>query len=50
MVAMPNLNLHVLYLPETADQPGMAHPAFAQLIRGQDARAFSALMPITFRQ
>ncbi|HKD84531.1 MAG TPA: hypothetical protein VKB58_07270 [Terriglobales bacterium] len=38
----PNLNLHVLYLPTTADKPGMAHPAFAQLIRGQDARAFSA--------
>ena len=37
-----NLNLHVLYLPATADQPGMAHPAFVQLIRGQDARAFSA--------
>jgi len=36
-----NLNLHVLYLPTTADQPGMAHPAFAQLIRGQDALAFS---------
>ena len=36
-----NLNLHVLYLPVTADQPGMAHPAFAQLIRGQDALAFS---------
>jgi spermidine synthase len=36
-----NLNLHVLYLPTTADQPGMAHPAFAQLIRGQDAMAFS---------
>ncbi len=38
----PNLNLHVLYLPETAATPGMAHPAFAELIRGQDARAFSA--------
>jgi spermidine synthase len=38
----PNLNLHVLYLPVTADKPGMAHPVFAQLIRGQDARAFSA--------
>jgi spermidine synthase len=38
----PNLNLHVLYLPVTADQPGMAHPVFAQLIRSQDARAFSA--------
>jgi len=37
----PNLNLHVLYLPATADQPGMADPAFAQLIRGQDALAFS---------
>jgi spermidine synthase len=37
-----NLNLHVLYLPVTADQAGMAHPVFAQLIRGQDAQAFSA--------
>jgi hypothetical protein len=37
-----NLNLHVLYLPVTAERPGMAHPAFAQLIRGQDARTFSA--------
>lgn len=36
------LNLHVLYLPVTADKPGMAHPAFAKLILGQDARAFSA--------
>jgi spermidine synthase len=36
-----NLNLHVLYLPATGDKPGMAHPAFAELIRGQDARAFS---------
>jgi spermidine synthase len=40
-----NLNLTVLYLPVTAEQPGMAHPAFAQLIRGQDARAFSATYP-----
>ncbi len=38
----PNLNLHVLYLPVTADRAGMAHPAFAQLIRGQDARGFSS--------
>ncbi len=38
----PNLNLRVLYLPVTADQPGMAHPAFAQLIRSQDPQAFSA--------
>ena len=37
-----NLNLHVLYLPTTADTPGMAHPAFAELIRSQDARRFSA--------
>ncbi len=37
-----NLNLHVLYLPTTAGSPGMAHPAFAELIRSQDARAFSA--------
>ncbi len=36
------LNLHVLYLPATGDRPGMAHPAFAGLIRSQDARAFSA--------
>ncbi len=41
----PNLNLHVLYLPASADKPAMAHPAFAQLIRGQDARAFSATYP-----
>ncbi len=40
-----NLNLHVLYLPATAVRFGMAHPAFAQLIRGQDARAFSAAYP-----
>jgi spermidine synthase len=40
-----NLNLTVLYLPVTADRPGMSHPAFAQLIRGQDARAFSASYP-----
>jgi spermidine synthase len=37
-----NLNLHVLYLPATAATPGMAHSAFAELIRSQDARAFSA--------
>lgn len=37
-----NLNLHVLYLPATAEQPGMAQPAFAKLIRGQHPRAFSA--------
>ncbi len=36
------LNLHVLYLPATGDRPGLAHPAFAGLIRSQDARAFSA--------
>jgi spermidine synthase len=36
-----NLNLHVLYLPVTAANPGMAHPAFAELIRSQDARTFS---------
>jgi hypothetical protein len=34
--------LYVLYLPATADQPGMAHPAFAGLIRGQNAHAFSS--------
>jgi spermidine synthase len=37
-----HLNLHVLYLPATAEQPGMAHPVFAGLIRSQDSRAFSA--------
>jgi spermidine synthase len=37
-----NLNLHVLYLPATAATAGMAHPAFAELIRSQDARGFSA--------
>ena len=36
-----NLNLHVLYLPATASLPGMSHPAFAELIGGQNARAFS---------
>jgi spermidine synthase len=36
-----HLNLYVLYLPATAEQPGMAHPAFAGLIRSQDPRAFS---------
>ncbi len=40
-----NLNLHVLYMPATGDRPGMAHPAFAKLILGQDARAFSATYP-----
>ena len=28
--------------PRPPTSPGMAHPAFAELIRGQDARAFSA--------
>ncbi len=37
-----HLNLYVLYLPATADQPGMAHPAFAGLIHSQNVRAFSA--------
>jgi spermidine synthase len=37
-----NLNLHVLYMPATGDQPGMAHPAFAKLILGQDPQSFSA--------
>ena len=37
-----NFNLHVLYMPATADRAGMAHPAFAELIHGQDPRAFSA--------
>ncbi len=36
-----HLTLHVLYLPATADRQGMAHPAFAELIRSQDPRAFS---------
>jgi hypothetical protein len=39
---LQHLNLYVLYLPATADRPGMAHPAFAGLICSQDARAFSA--------
>ena len=37
-----NLNLHVLYMPATGDRAGMAHPAFAELIRGQDPDAFSS--------
>jgi hypothetical protein len=37
-----NLNLHVLYMPATGDRVGMANPAFAELIRGQDPQAFSA--------
>ena len=41
----PNLNLNVLYLPATGDQLGMAHPAFARLILGQDSQAFSASYP-----
>ncbi len=36
-----HLNLHVLYLPITADMPGMAHPSFAKLIKSEDPRAFS---------
>ena len=40
-----NLNLNVLYLPVTADQLGMAHSAFARLIRGQDTQAFSETYP-----
>jgi len=39
------LNLYVLYLPVTADRPGLSHPAFAGLIRSQDSRAFSAGYP-----
>ena len=35
-------NLHVLYMPMTANDPAMTHPAFAGMIRGQDPRAFSA--------
>jgi spermidine synthase len=41
----PNLNLRVLYLPATGDQLGMAHPAFAQLILGQDPERFSESYP-----
>jgi len=37
-----NPNLHVLYMPMTANDPAMTHPAFAGMIRGQDPRAFSA--------
>ncbi len=40
-----NLNLHVLYMPATGDRPGMAHPAFAKLILGQDPQSFSASYP-----
>ena len=40
-----NLNLHVLYMPATGERPGMAHPAFAKLIRGQDPQGFSASYP-----
>ena len=40
-----HLNLHVLYLPATAGKPGMAHPAFAELIRSQNPRAFSQSYP-----
>lgn len=36
-----HLNLHVLYLPLTADRPGMAHPAFARLILSRDPLGFS---------
>ena len=36
-----HLNLHVLYLPLTADRPGMANPAFAGLILSQDPLGFS---------
>ncbi len=36
-----HLNLHVLYLPITAEMPGMANAAFAELIHGEDPRAFS---------
>jgi spermidine synthase len=37
-----NLNLRVLYMPATGARPGMAHPAFAKLILGQDPQSFSA--------
>ena len=36
-----HLNLHVLYLPLTADRLGMAHPAFAGLILSQDPQGFA---------
>jgi hypothetical protein len=37
-----NPNLHVLYVPMTANDPAMTHPVFAELIGSQDPRAFSA--------
>jgi len=40
-----NLGLHVLYMPATGDQLGMAHPAFASLILGQDPQQFSESYP-----
>ena len=40
-----NLRLHVLYMPATGDQLGMAHPAFASLILGQDPKQFSEDYP-----
>src|ERR1700760_4749432 len=32
-------------MPATGDQPGMAHPAYAQLIPGQDPQGFTASYP-----
>ncbi len=46
----PNLNLTVLYMPVTANKPGMAHPAFSQLIRGQDVRGSPISIPTTSRR
>ncbi len=40
-----NFGLHVLYMPATGDQLGMAHPAFAKLILGQDPKRFSESYP-----
>ena len=37
-----NPNLKVLYMPMLAGDSSKTHPVFGQLIRGQDARAFSA--------
>lgn len=35
-------NLHVLYMPMTANDPAMTDPVFAELIHSQDPQAFSA--------
>src|ERR1039458_1578626 len=39
---LANPNLKVLYMPMLAGDSSKTHPVFGQLIRGQDARAFSA--------